>query len=182
MPAAASVYSKVIDVDGDHDGVLLWLASKISPVVADLAHWRDPAASDLEGALRMWLSGEPEESIEANFNAAWKAIRPNDLETLVPWILTAAIDVITTELGVSAFREIAHWRLAPVRLRYGVPRSEMCELVRDGFDRDDAIAVADEFQQASPGVQFMMGLREFGERWRREREAGLDVDEAEEPF
>jgi hypothetical protein len=180
-PSAASIYSVVVDTDGDHDGVLLWLASKIAPVVSELAHWRDVAASDLEGALRMWLSGERDENIEANFNAAWDAIRPSDLDTLVPWILTSAIDVITTELGKSDFREIAHWRLAPVRLRYGVPRSGMCELVRDGFDRDDAIAIANEFQQASPEIQ-VWGLRQFAEQWRREREAGLDIDEGDEPF
>jgi hypothetical protein len=57
----------------------------------------------------------------------------------------------------------------------------MCELVRDGFDRDDAIAIANEFQRASPQVQ-VWGLRPFAEQWRREREAGLDVDDSDEPF
>jgi len=90
--------------------------------------------------LDTWLPAASEEDIKARFAAVWKAIRPNDLDTLTPWVLTAAIDFITTETGALNFRELAHRRLAPVRLRYGVPQADMCELVRDGFDRDDAVA------------------------------------------
>jgi hypothetical protein len=67
-----------------------------------------------------------------------------------------------------------------VRLRYGVPGVQTCELVRDGFDRDDAIAITDEFQKASLFVQ-IMGLREYGQQKRREREAALQTEDEEEP-
>lgn len=52
-------------------------------------------------------------------------------------VFTAGIDIVATETGASEFRELAHRRLAPIRLRCGVPNVGTCELVRDGFDRDD---------------------------------------------
>ncbi len=52
--------------------------------------------------------------------------------------------------------------------------------MRDGFDRDDAITITDEFQKASLFVQYM-GLREYGQQKKREREAALLAEE-EEPF
>jgi hypothetical protein len=173
--------SQVDNVDGDHDGVLLRLASEVAPVVAELAHWQCVSVADIRGALAMWLYGEPEESIEGRYAEAWKAIKPNDLETLVPWVLTAGIDIVATEIGSSEFRELAHRRLAPVRLRYGVPRVDTCELVRDGFDRDDAIVITDDFQEASLFVQWM-GLKEYGQQKKREREAALQAKDEEEPF
>jgi hypothetical protein len=182
-PTAAWIFAHVTDVDGDYDGVLLWLASEVGPVVEELAHWRDLVRADIQDALKMWLRGEPEESIEARHTETWKAIGSNDLETLVPWVLTAAIDIVATQIGSSEFRELAHRRLAPVRLRYGVPGMQMCELVRDGFDRDDAIAITAEFQSASPFVQ-LMGLREYGQQTKRQREAALHAAEDDEdvPF
>lgn len=181
-PTAAWIYAHVNDVDGDHDGVLLWLASEVGPVVAELAHWRDLVRADIRDALKMWLYGEPEESIEARHAEAWKAIGANDLDTLVPWVLTAGIDIVATQVGSSEFRELAHRRLAPVRLRYGVPSIQTCELVRDGFDRDDAMAITTEFQSASLFAQ-LMGLREYGQQRRREREAALQAAENDDvPF
>jgi hypothetical protein len=161
--------------------VLLWLASNICPTVAELERWRSVGAGDLQGALQMWLAGQPEDAIDTQFGAAWKAIRPNDLDTVVPWVLTAAIDFIATEADASGFRELAHRRLAPVRLRYGVPGADLCELVRDGFDRDEALAIAGEFRDAPPGVQ-MEGLRVFAQRWKEEQEAAARLAQDEPPF
>jgi hypothetical protein len=111
-PKAASIYANVTDVDGDHEGVLLWLASEVVPVVTELAHWRGLVPADIRGALKMWLYGEPEERIDGRYAEVWKAIRPDDLETLVPWVLTAGIDIVATQIGSSDFRELTHRRLA----------------------------------------------------------------------
>ena len=180
-PYIDSICNEVANAAGDHDSVLLWLATHMAPTVAELEHWQEIPPAELEGALRMWLRAESEENIEFWFPAAWKAIRPNDLETLVLWVLTAAIDFIATETGVQAFRELAHRRVAPVRLRYGVPEAGMCELVRDGFDRDDAMTVAEEFKYAPVGAQ-MAGLKAYAQRWKREREAAVAAADDEPPF
>lgn len=177
----SAIYDEVTNPDGDHDGVLLWLATRIAPTVAELQHWQEVPPWELQGALRMWLGAESEEDIESRFAVAWKAIRPNDLETLIPWVLTAVIDFIATQTGVQGFREVAHRRVAPVRLRYGVPEADMCELVRDGFDRDDAIAVAEEFKYATVFAK-MAGLKSYAQRWKREREAAVLTADDGPPF
>jgi len=66
------------------------------------------------------------------------------------------------------------------RLRYGAPQADMCGLVRDGFDRDHAVAAAEDFKYAPSGAQ-IAGLRAYGERWKREREAALSAAAAEPP-
>jgi hypothetical protein len=180
-PNVESIYDEVTNPYGDHDDLLLWLAVHMAPAVAELEHWRDIPSAELHTVLGMWLSAEPEERLAERFATPWKAIRPNDLDTLIPWVLTAAIDFVTTETGALNFRELAHRRLAPVRLRYGVPQADMCELVRDGFDREDAVAAAEHFKYAPPGAQ-MAGLRAYGKRWKREREATLSAAAAEQPF
>ncbi len=180
VPHAGYLYSEVFDPDGDHDELLLWLAAEVTPVTAELTHLGTVPAHDLKGALSMWLSGHLEGDISARCQEAWNAIKPEDLDTLLPWLLTASIDIVATETASLDFRELAYRRLAPERIRYGVPRTEMCELVRDGFDRDDAIAIDTEFEQAPMSVQ-MMGLREYGQQKKREREAALREEYEEEP-
>jgi len=68
-----------------------------------------------------------------------------------------------------------------VCLRYGVPEADMCELVRDGFDRDDALTVAEEFNYAPLGAR-MAGLKPYAERWKRERETAVLAADDEPPF
>ena len=180
-PHIGSIYDEVVSPDGNHDNVLLWLAVRIAPTVAELEHWQEVPAAELYEALRMWLMAGPEDDIESRYAAAWKAVRPTDLETLIPWVLTAVIEFIATETGAQGFREFAHRRVAPVRLRYGVPEADMCELVRDGFDRDDAITVAEEFKYAPLGAR-MAGLKPYAQRWKREREAAVLAADDEPPF
>lgn len=180
-PHIGSIYDDVVDPYGNHDNVLLWLAVRIAPKTEELGHWQEVSAEELYGALHMWLMGESEEDIESRYAAAWKAVRPTDLETLIPWVLTAIIDFIATETGESVFRELAHRRVVPVRLRYGVPDAAMCELVRDGFDRDDVVTVAEEFKYAPPDAQ-MAGLKPYAQQWRREREAAVTAVDEDPPF
>ena len=176
-----AIYDEVTNPAGDHNGVLLWLATGIAPTVAELEHWQEVPPAELQGALRMWLGAEAEGDIESRFAAAWKVVQPNDLETLIPWVLTAIIDFIATETGVQAFRELAHRRVAPVRLRYGVPEADMCELVRDGFDRDEVVAVAEDFKYAPLGAR-MAGLKPYAQRWKRDRETAVLAADDEPPF
>ena len=64
---------------------------------------------------------------------------------------------------------------------YGVPEADMCELVRDGFDRDDALTVAEEFKYSPVSAQ-MAGLKPYAQRWKREREAAVLAADDEPPF
>jgi hypothetical protein len=180
-PNTDFIYDEVTDPHSDHDAVLFWLAAHMAPAVTELEHWRGIPVTELEGALRMRLFAHPEERIESQYPAAWKAVRPNDLETLIPWVLTAVIDFIATETEAPGVRELAHRRLVPVRLRYGVPRGDMCELVRAGFDRDDTVAAAEDFEYAPPAVQ-ADGLRAYAGQWRQEREAAVRAAADEPPF
>jgi hypothetical protein len=177
----SSIYNEVINPDGNHDNVLLWLAVRMAPRVRELGRWQETPADELYGALLMWLMGESEEAIESRFATAWNTVRPNDLETLIPWVLTAIIDFTATATGEPVFRELAHRRVAPVRLRYGVPQADMCELVRDGFDRDEAVAVAKDFEYAPPEAR-MAGLKSYAQEWKREREAAVLAADDQPPF
>jgi len=53
-----------------------------------------------------------------------------------------------------------------------VPEADGCELVRDGFDRDEVVAVAEDFKCAPLGTR-MAGLKPYAQRWKREREAAV---------
>jgi hypothetical protein len=57
----------------------------------------------------------------------------------------------------------------------------MCELVRDGFDRDEAVAVADDFKYAPPEAR-MAGLKSYAQEWKREREAAVLAADDQPPF
>jgi len=50
-------------------GVLLWLATRMAPTVAELEHWQEVPPTALQGALRMWLGAESEKDIESRFAA-----------------------------------------------------------------------------------------------------------------
>ena len=105
-PNVESIYDQVTNPYAGHDDLLLWLAVHMAPAVAELEHWRDIPSAELHGVLAMWLSAQSEERIAERLASAWKSIRPNDLETLIPWVLTAAIDFITIETTALKFPEL----------------------------------------------------------------------------
>jgi hypothetical protein len=78
--------------------------------------------------------------------------------------------------GVPEPAEVLHAaiRFCSGKASHGVPQADMCELVRDGLDRDHAAAAAEDFKYAPSGAQ-MAGLRANGERWEAEREAALSA-------
>ena len=44
-----AIYDEVANPNGDHDGVLLWLATRIAPTVAELEHWQDVPPGSFKG-------------------------------------------------------------------------------------------------------------------------------------
>ncbi|MFE5337474.1 DEAD/DEAH box helicase [Isoptericola sp. NPDC056573] len=129
----------------DHSDELMYkLVSVLVSALSELDALRAVDAAGLEGALRMWVAAEAEDAIEAAYPDAWAALTSNHLETLLPWALTGAFEVIAALAGDLDVRERAHRLLRPVRIRDGVPDAELCELVRRGHDRVTVTRIARE--------------------------------------
>lgn len=86
-----------------------------------------------------------------------------DLEALLPWVLTGVIEIIAALQGSEGLREIAHRRLGLSRLRYGVPHQDLCELARE-HDRVVLAQLTDDFSELSRGQRLFTPLRDFAER------------------
>lgn len=139
------LYDSTLD-EGDTDELMHKLVALLVQTLHELDALRAVEAADLEGALRMWVAAEAEEAIEAAHPDAWAALTPNHLETLLPWALTGAFEIIAALAGDLDLRERAHRRLRPVRIRDGVPDPELCELVRGGADRVMVARIAREIE------------------------------------
>jgi hypothetical protein len=146
--------------EDDPDEALLWLATAIAPAAPELAGWRTLTRADLRDALARWLHGEPTETIEAHHPDLWSTVE-NDLDTLLPWILTALIEYLTTASEDSEIRDLAHRRLGVARLRYGVSDSGLCDHVRRGVDRVVVTRLAAQFAALPPVEQFFQDRDDF---------------------
>jgi hypothetical protein len=155
-PLAASITATAGSGDFDSDGWLIRLATEVAPQAAVLARWADLDRSELSTVLASWLAGTPAADIEHAHPEVWTVIQ-FDLDSLVPWVLTATIDFIATEINDGAghgatdpeVRDQLYHALAITRLRYGVPRGDLCEPVRRGCDRVRAVELAGEHSQLS---------------------------------
>lgn len=148
----------------DYDGLLLVLASQFAAAAgAPLAHWEEVKKEDLKEALALWLQGRPVEEISEAYPEAWDAVHSQDLESLLPWVLTGVIEIIAALREAEDLREIAHRRLGLSRLRYGVPYQGLCELARQ-HDRVMLAGVAAEYQGLLPGEKLFLTLRDFAEQ------------------
>ena len=162
----------------DPDEWLLWLAAAIAPQAKVLAHWTSMPWADMHDALGRWLRGEPLEVIAVAHPEVWPAIA-NDLETLLPWVLTGAIELAATHVGRTDLRDLAHRRLAISRIRYGVPRAELCGLVRGGLDRALVSRLASEHDAQNLSGRIGQSLEEYivEQAWR----VSEDVETATPP-
>jgi superfamily II DNA/RNA helicase len=157
----------------DADEWLIRLATEVAPQAAVLSRWGDLDRSELSTALASWLVGTPVADIETAHPDVWAAIQ-FDLDGLVPWVLTAAIDFIATEVVDDAadpeVRDLLYHKLQITRLRYGVPRGDLCEPVRRGCDRVKAVGLASEYSQLSVWDRLSEPIGDYIER-RLEEEA-----------
>lgn len=178
---AGRLQQAMADPAVDPDGWLLWLAFDIAPLARDLQHWRDHPQPAVADALNMWLHGEPTEEIRMRHSELWEAIEA-DLDTLIPWVLTGAIEFAAAAVGNDDLRDLAHRRLAVSRLRYGVPRIELCDLVRRGHDRVHITQLAEAYDQESDMTKILVSLHDYVESRSRavedEAEDGDADDEA----
>lgn len=128
------------------DNLLHWLIAELVTTLDELDSLRGIDPDELKNALGMWMSGASEGDIEAACPRAWEALTPRHLETLLPWALTAAFEVIAALAGDLDLRERAHRLFKPVRLRDGIPDPDLCDLVRAGADRVRVSRIANEVQ------------------------------------
>lgn len=138
----------VAALDGSVDGteLLVWLAATVAPAAEELDRWQDLDATQVAEALRKWINGEPVETLEQAYPDTWNVLE-DDLETFLPWVLTAAIEYIATEADRPDLRDRAHGLLGVPRVRYGVPHVDLCDLVRRGQDR---VAIAEYSAEHDP--------------------------------
>ena len=149
------------------DKLLHWLIALLVATLNELDTLRAVARDDLEGALTLWMLGASEADIAAAHPDAWEALTPRHLETLLPWALTGAFEVIAALAGDLDLRERAHRRLKPVRIRDGVPDAELCDLVRGGADRTTVARIAAEIQ-AERDADRGAGFSIWGDLWTLE--------------
>lgn len=128
------------------DALLHFLIAVLVVTLDELDSLRGIDRTNLKNALDMWMSGASETAIEVAYPDAWEALTPRYLETLLPWALTGAFEIIAALAGDLDLRERAHRLLKPVRLRDGVPDPDLCGLVRDGADRVRVARIANEVQ------------------------------------
>lgn len=153
------------------DDWLLWLAADVAPRCRDLNSLDDVPARELRAVLHRWIQGVPETDVAEDAEDTWAKTAPT-LESLLPWVITGAIEFIAAHTGRSEIRERAHSQLGIARLRYGVPDAALCDLVRAGRDRVTLSQLAADYPD-SPQAQMGVSLIQFVEETC---EALADVD------
>ena len=140
------------DPVSDHDAVLLALATRIAPAAPELRAWADLDAVILDDVLQQWMDGAPVDQITAAHPDAWETIA-DGLDSLLPWVLTAAVEFVLVDTDLTTMRDVAHARLGISRLRYGVPVLDCCDLVRRGADRVRVTELVAEYRDLQPAEQ-----------------------------
>lgn len=162
------------------ENLLHWLIAKLVKALAELSDLRGAEPAQLRDALTKWMLGASESDIEKVHPKAWEVLTPRQLETMIPWALTGAFEIIAALADDLQLREAAHRRLSPVRIRDGVPRVELCDLVRAAADRVQVARIAAEYEAESDGGWFALNLRDAVEHWLEEEAAREQADEARE--
>lgn len=132
------------------DKVLHWLVARCVEHLDELEELRDIPSVSLRDALDGWMSGLSEADLARHHGIAWACIKPSHLETLLVWALTGAFEIIAALDGDLDLRDLAYDRLGPARIRYGVPDTDLCGLVREGYDRVDVTRVASAYAEEPP--------------------------------
>ena len=140
------------DPAGDHDALLLALATRFAPAAPELRAWSDLDAVVLHDVLQQRMDGAPVDQITAAHLDAWDVVA-DDLDSLLPWVLTATIEFLLVDTNLTTMRDIAHGRLGISRLRYGVPVLDCCDLVRRGADRVRVAELVAEYRDLQPAEQ-----------------------------
>jgi hypothetical protein len=159
-PHGVDVAAKVDAFDSDLDGLLVGLATIVAPAAPQLEGWADLPEADLRKVLQLWLEGEPVEGIDSAFPEVWDVIEGH-LDSLLPWVLTAIIEFVATDLGRPELRDLAHVRMTPARLRYGVPSTDLCDYVKAGFDRSTVTGYQRDYNKLVAAGQISATFDEY---------------------
>ena len=160
-----------------------WLIEILVKSLEELSALQTVEPQELRGALTKWMQGASESDIEEVHPDAWEALTPRQLETMIPWALTGAFEVIAALAGRPQLRETAHERLDPVRIRDGIPDSALSELVREGADRVRVSRIAAEHSEPTANHWFVQqSVRDFvKERLEAEEEASAAAEDERAP-
>jgi hypothetical protein len=114
----------------------------------------------MRDVLQQWMDGTPVDQIAAAHADAWDTIA-EDLDSLLPWVLTAVVEFLLVDTGLTSMRDVAHARLGISRMRYGVPVLDCCDLVRRGADRVRVAELVAEYRDLQPTEQIEMSRVAF---------------------
>lgn len=106
------------------------------------------------------MDGAPVDQIAAAHPDAWDIVA-DDLDSLLPWILTATIEFLLVDTNLTSMRDVAHARLGISRMRYGVPVLDCCDLVRRGANRVRVAELVAEYRDLQPAEQKEMSRVAF---------------------
>ena len=81
------------DSAGDHDALLLALATRIAPAARELCAWADLDTAVLHNVLKQWMDGASVDQIAAAHPDAWDVVADR-LDSLLPWVLTATVEFL----------------------------------------------------------------------------------------
>ena len=132
--------------ESSRDLLLYTLIEMLVGALDELAELRGIGSSDLAAVLTMWMAGQPESDIEAAHAEAWRAVKRRHLETVLPWALTGAFEVLAALAGDLGMRDTAHRNLIPARIRYGISYPDLFALVQQGADRVRVTQLAREVE------------------------------------
>lgn len=147
--------------------LLLQLVLACSSTVDELGGLRDVDFESLRHALELWIAGEDESRIILLHPETWDAVQPRYLESLLMWAVTGAIEIVAALAGDPDLRDLAHARLEPARLRYGIFDATLCPLIREGADRVHVARVANALLREPP---LLVGLVPMPLLWGVERQ------------
>ena len=190
-PHAQTLRFHIPDPQIDDVELLGWFVSKIAPEVPELIAegWDGLDPDEMQAVVEGWVRGQPQAAIEAAYPKAWDKFAKAH-ESLLPWILTAAVEILTLlcrdvpTLGIVQLSpEYIHGKLAISRLRYGVPKGELCDLVRENADRVEVCRLASEFDALDSMTKLLSGgVSDYVRDHLKAEEVVSLEDEDEEPF
>jgi len=135
-----------------NDALLLRIVRSCVATVDELEKLRGLDAEKVSAALEAWIAGDSEPDIIERFPDVWEKLAPGDLDTLLPWAVTGALEIAAALADDAALRDAGHERLAPSRIRYGTFDASLCQLIRDGRDRILVSALAREYLHATARI------------------------------
>lgn len=145
----ATLRNEPLDRD-QNTNLLLELVVACCSTVKELSDLKNIDSDSLRQVLELWIAGEDEEEISLRHKETWESVKPRHLESLLVWAVTGAIEIVAALANDPDLRDLAHKRLEPSRIRYGIFDATLCPLIREGNDRVQVARIAKEVLRDPP--------------------------------